>query len=207
MDQRLGNRGICLGQHVNSAGDTPEGFAYVGKSLDDVAADFEASTPGFNFWSKPNVNTDGWPGEIRTTQEGFWDGRENNIGYGLINSPWVAVQTLNPGDNQVTHLNGNLTTHNERLQAGAESAPIGMFGSMASGLRLGLIVRRYANAGGAGVNVTKAGERYIGLDWHRFKVGGRKTGTFINRPHVDIPSQGVKHWPWHQIDKLKRGVN
>jgi len=113
--------------NVNSAEDTPEGFAYVGKSLDDVAADFDASTPEYNFWSKPNVNTDGWPGEIRTTQEGFWDGRENNIGYGLINSPWVAIQTLNPGDNQVSHLNGNLTTHNERLEAGAFSAPIGFY--------------------------------------------------------------------------------
>lgn len=178
--------------NVNSATDTPEGFAYVGKSLDDVAADFDASTPGYDFWSKPNVNTDGWPGEIRTTQEGFWDGRENNIGYGFINSPWVAIQTLNPRDNQVTHLNGNLTTHNERIEAGAFSAPIGFGTTQVSKM---IRFMKYPNAGGAGVNIFRNGKRVFGVDWHRFKLNGK----MVNRPHYHrgpTKSQMSKHRPW-----------
>ena len=113
---------------VNSVADTPEGFAYVGTSIDDVAADFNASKPWYDFWSKPSVDWNGHS-ELSQTEEGFWDRVENNavgnFGYNLVNPLWVTAQTLNPVDGQVTHLNGNLTTHNERLQAGAESIPIG----------------------------------------------------------------------------------
>jgi len=112
--------------NVNSAEDTPEGFAYVGKSLDDVAADFDASTPGYDFWSKPNVNTDGWPGEIRTTQSNSWGKLKNIPGGGFVYTPLnelsVWGQVMNPLDNQVTNLDGTLTTQNERL--GAIGAPI-----------------------------------------------------------------------------------
>lgn len=72
--------------------------------------------------------------------------------------------------------------------------------------RFGVNIRRYSNARGFGINITNRGERYIGLDWHRFKIGGRKIGRFVNRPHLDIPSKGIKHWPWQQIDKWMRGI-
>lgn len=75
------------------------------------------------------------------------------------------------------------------------------------GLGYGLNLRYYPNASGIGLNVTRNSQRILGLDWHRFKIGGRKTGRFINRPHIDIPGKGVKHWPWHQLDKWKRGMN
>ena len=65
---------------------------------------------------------------------------------------------------------------------------------------------RYPNSNGGGLNLYIDGERSIGFDWHRFKVGGKKTGTFVNRPHIDIPDADVKHFPWHQIDKARRGV-
>jgi RHS repeat-associated protein len=63
------------------------------------------------------------------------------------------------------------------------------------------------NSKGGGITAKINGERVIGLDWHQFKVGGKKTGSLINRPHLDLPLLGTKHFPWHQIDKAKRGVN
>jgi len=59
---------------------------------------------------------------------------------------------------------------------------------------------RYPNAGGAGFNFGK-----FRLDWHKIRLGGRKTGKDYNLPHLDIPGK-VKHWPWHQISKWWRGV-
>ena len=111
---------------VNSAEDAPEGFEYVGKSLSDVTADFEASTPWYDIWSKPNVNTNGWHGEIRTTQSNSWDKLKNIPGGGFVYTPLnelsVWGQVMNPLDNQVTNLDGTLTTQNERL--GTMGAPI-----------------------------------------------------------------------------------
>ncbi|MFO0449474.1 MAG: RHS repeat-associated core domain-containing protein [Pseudomonadota bacterium] len=65
---------------------------------------------------------------------------------------------------------------------------------------------RYPKAEGLGLNFYVGSERSIGIDWHKFRIGGKKTGTMINAPHIDIPNAGVKHFPWHQISKFKRGV-
>ena len=39
---------------------------------------------------------------------GFWDKAQNNalgnVIYSFLDAPWVAIQTLNPTDDQVTHL-------------------------------------------------------------------------------------------------------
>lgn len=59
----------------------------------------------------------------------------------------------------------------------------------------------YPNAKGFGFDFNK-----VQFDVHKFRLGGRKTGYDVWRPHIDIPSKGVKHWLWHQIDKWKRGV-
>lgn len=47
------------------------------------------------------------------------------LSYSLLNSPWVALQALNPFDNTVTHISGALATPREQLDAGVASAPIG----------------------------------------------------------------------------------
>jgi hypothetical protein len=44
------------------------------------------------------------------------------------------------------------------------------------------------------------------VDAHYLKLGGRKTGTRYWLPHIDSKPFKVKHWPWYQIDKLRRGV-
>ncbi|GHE75868.1 hypothetical protein GCM10011340_35890 [Roseivirga thermotolerans] len=53
---------------VKGDGDTPDGFKYIGKSIRDVKNDFDEGTSWFNFWSKPNINSKGWPGEILPEQ-------------------------------------------------------------------------------------------------------------------------------------------
>lgn len=67
-------------------------------------------------------------------------------------------------------------------------------------------ILKYPNAKGYGINTYVNGERTIGLDWHQFKIGGKKNGVLINRPHIDLPQNNIKHFPWHQINKYKRGV-
>ena len=59
----------------------------------------------------------------------------------------------------------------------------------------------YPNAKGFGFDF-----KTIRFDAHKFRLGGRKTGYDVWRPHIDIPSRRIKHWPWHQLDKWKRGV-
>lgn len=56
---------------------------------------------------------------------------------------------------------------------------------------ISLVLWKYPNAGGRGLNLLKDGNRIIGFDWHKFKVGGK----MVNRPHIDIPGF-VRHWPW-----------
>ncbi len=53
----------------------------------------------------------------------------------------------------------------------------------------------YPKARGIGINVLKKGERLFGLDWHKFKLGGKWT----NRLHYHLgktKSQMKKHRPW-----------
>ncbi|MBX7151962.1 fibronectin type III domain-containing protein [bacterium] len=67
-------------------------------------------------------------------------------------------------------------------------------------------VMRYVNSSGFGINLYKKGERLLGLDWHKFKLGGKVTGKIVNLPHIDLDKLGVKHWPWKQMDQWMRGV-
>jgi len=75
----------------------------------------------------------------------------------------------------------------------------------------------YPNAGGLGfileprqaqhLSMSKRTKQQIRFDWHRFSVNvggiGREgyrhpPSIEMNRPHVDIPSKGLKHWPWRR---------
>lgn len=75
----------------------------------------------------------------------------------------------------------------------------------------------YPKACGAGVILERkqTGQQVLRLDWHRFRVnvgaegrevlGGRSRhppSVLISRPHVDLPTMGVKHWPWRQCTGL-----
>ena len=79
----------------------------------------------------------------------------------------------------------------------------------------------YPNAGGVGLllepvsvqhlKMNKRSKKQIRFDWHRFKVNVGNVGrdgfrhppcVEKNLPHIDMPSKGLKHWPWrrrHQI--------
>lgn len=78
----------------------------------------------------------------------------------------------------------------------------------------------YPCARGAGLLVekktapctSKVEKQLLRVDWHRFKLcvtGKAKTGRWVghsivvNLPHIDVPSTGVKHWPWKQNDALR----
>jgi RHS repeat-associated protein len=58
-----------------------------------------------------------------------------------------------------------------------------------------VIFRRYPRAGGGGMTVEKSGRRVFGIDWHKFKLGGKE----VNRPHFHsgaTKNQLKKHRPW-----------
>lgn len=83
----------------------------------------------------------------------------------------------------------------------------------------------YPNAGGVGVifeprdvqhlNQSQRAKQQIRLDWHRFNLNIGDVGRDGFRhppvielclPHLDIPKQGLKHWPWrrrHRFVNLK----
>lgn len=55
--------------------------------------------------------------------------------------------------------------------------------------------------------LSKRSKRQIRLDWHRFVVNLGPVGRNgfrhppskeMNRPHIDAPKWGVKHWPWRR---------
>jgi len=62
----------------------------------------------------------------------------------------------------------------------------------------------------------RAKQQLLRLDWHRFNVNVGEIGrngfrhppaVQMNRPHVDAPRYGIKHWPWkrrHTITALGR---
>mmetsp|Transcript_5135 Transcript_5135/g.6634 ORF Transcript_5135/g.6634 Transcript_5135/m.6634 type:complete len:197 (-) Transcript_5135:149-739(-) len=79
----------------------------------------------------------------------------------------------------------------------------------------------YPNAGGVGIileptqvqHLTQSQrvKRQIRLDWHRFSLNIGRTGRdgykhppsiVRNLPHVDMPSRGLKHWPWRRRHKV-----
>jgi len=69
------------------------------------------------------------------------------------------------------------------------------------------LFRFYDGGRGAGFNFYYDGWRVFGLDWHSITVRqDLKTGKplrpeqqfTINRPHIDIPSWNLHHWPWAQ---------
>lgn len=73
----------------------------------------------------------------------------------------------------------------------------------------------YPNANGCGVileplNVqhlplSQRSKHQVRLDWHRFSINVGPVGRDgyrhppsrdVNRPHIDAPQLGIKHWPW-----------
>jgi hypothetical protein len=75
----------------------------------------------------------------------------------------------------------------------------------------------YPNASGVGIifeplhaqRLTQSARArtQIRLDWHRFSYNVGKIGrdgckhppaVTANQPHVDMPSRGIKHWPWRR---------
>jgi len=75
----------------------------------------------------------------------------------------------------------------------------------------------YPNAHGVGIvfepvtaqsdSISKRTKQQIRLDWHRFQVNVGDIGRdgyrhppskTLNLPHLDIPKQGMKHWPWRR---------
>ncbi|EKX40437.1 hypothetical protein GUITHDRAFT_142753 [Guillardia theta CCMP2712] len=72
----------------------------------------------------------------------------------------------------------------------------------------GVLIERMTKAPG----LSKEKVQIVRLDWHRFKLcveqqtkQGRWCGSalYVNLPHIDIPSTGLKHWPWKQYDFLR----
>lgn len=79
----------------------------------------------------------------------------------------------------------------------------------------------YPNAHGVGCIVepldcqhlplNQRAKRQLRFDWHRFRVnigtvgrdGYRHPPTIeLNRPHIDAPKWGIKHWPWRRRHSL-----
>jgi hypothetical protein len=70
---------------------------------------------------------------------------------------------------------------------------LGSAGAVSIAERAGVLwMRAYPNAGGEGLGVQWSGRNLIRFDWHQFTLNGER----VFRPHVDIPSMGIKHWPW-----------
>ena len=78
-------------------------------------------------------------------------------------------------------------------------------GVLAEAAGLSLEAYLYSNAGGGGIGFSFRGNNLIRADVHKFRIGGRKTGTDIFAPHLDI-GRSFKHFPIKQIDKVCRGI-
>ena len=87
----------------------------------------------------------------------------------------------------------------------------------------------YPNAAGLGFileplsvqdqKMNKRVKHQIRLDWHRFNVNigdigrdGYRHPPYVekNLPHIDMPSRGLRHWPWrrrHDIPNLSKNQN
>ena len=77
------------------------------------------------------------------------------------------------------------------------------------------IFKFYPESNGAGLNFYLRGWRLVGLDWHQLLIKqDLKTGKplhpkdqfFINRPHVDLPTLDMHHWPW-AVHETKQAVS
>jgi hypothetical protein len=71
------------------------------------------------------------------------------------------------------------------------------------------LIKIYDGGYGLGINFYYKGWRIVGLDWHKFLVcQDPKTGKpltpekqyWINRPHIDLPTYNLHHWPWAQTE-------
>jgi hypothetical protein len=101
----------------------------------------------------------------------------------------LHVQTGNPLY-AVPGVFASMWTPDTAIETGLTLASAGI---VALAERAGVLwMRAYPNAGGEGIGINWGGKNLIRLDWHRFTLNGET----VFRPHVDIPSQGVKHWPW-----------
>lgn len=61
--------------------------------------------------------------------------------------------------------------------------------------------------------LNKRAKRQVRLDWHRFNVNIGNVGRDgyrhppaieMNRPHLDAPGWGIKHWPWRRKHSFER---
>ena len=95
--------------NVTKPSETPEGFQYVGASLNDVRNHFEVNSPIASFFTNPKFGADrtSWPGEILpannlTSFEMWLDSPSKsfgesigkigaNIGYSIVNSPYSLL--------------------------------------------------------------------------------------------------------------------
>ncbi len=116
---------------VTSAENTPQGFEYVGASMSDVQSHFRSNTSFIGrLFTDPNINYNGWQGEINQKEVGFWGRAENSliggIASSLLDAPWVILQQFNPFDKYTTHLSGALATKDETIMAAATTASMGM---------------------------------------------------------------------------------
>ncbi|WP_111684210.1 DUF6443 domain-containing protein [Winogradskyella tangerina] len=121
--------------NVTSRENTPEGFAYVGKSIADVKTDFNRRLVGkytpigavfASMFTEPQFgkNRTPWTGEV-TARENTWVddwSQSSNIfaqmSYGFANDTSIFLQSMNPFDMRITHLNGYGVTGNEKLDHG-----------------------------------------------------------------------------------------
>ena len=80
----------------------------------------------------------------------------------------------------------------------------------------------YPNAHGAGIILEPLDAQHlkpnkrdqIRFDWHRFSVNVGAVGrdgfrhppsVDLNRPHLDLPGRGMKHWPWRRrVDRREK---
>lgn len=125
--------------NVESKEDTPEGYTYVGKSISDVKRHYIFSlgakysifgTLYGEFVGNPEFgDVSSWPGEITENKKDWvddWSETSNIFGqmsYSFFNDSSIFLQSMNPFDTRVTHLNG-------KGVVGSEGVDHGVFGMM-----------------------------------------------------------------------------
>ncbi|MBN7817460.1 hypothetical protein [Algoriphagus pacificus] len=137
-----------------------------------------------------------------TTEQGWKD-----LGIGMVDFAMLGCQTCPQGMLMRSQLANNTYSYIQNIP-NMTAYQMGYDFGFGSEKALEILATRklvgsfktYPRANGFGFDFGS-----IRFDVHTFRLGGRKTGYNVWRPHIDIPGK-VKHWPWHQIDKWKRGV-
>ena len=167
----------------SSSGDYSEGdgLTYQDSDINDPTGYYDSEgNPllAMNLPSAPQGLVDG--------VTGFGDGvyRSITFGFGDLHAVRGAL-SIDEGVNYESGL------YSAGHVAGTVEGGVAMGGAVAARAGFSTWVRRYPNAGGAGVGVDRYGKNLIRADWHKFKLDGE----MVNRPHIDVPGT-VKHWPW-----------